>query len=170
MLGGASADLASLHELGAFTAAHVMLIRSCQSTSIRAWGPRIAERGSLKKAKIVVARKLAFAKHRMWQDETPFYWGAAALSDPEAAPSAGPPRASDKGPVREGDAAKAARMPGAASACNHASPPFGPWSASPSTANVRRASMPERGQKHDPKREPRSAALDEPAPITEADP
>ena len=61
-----------------FTAAHVMLTRSCQWTSIRAWGLRIAKRSSLKKAKIAVARKLVVVMHRMWRDDAPFHWGAAA--------------------------------------------------------------------------------------------
>ena len=61
-----------------FTAAHVMLTRSCQWTSIRGWGLRIAKRSSLKKAKIAVARKLAVVMHRMWRDDAPFHWGAAA--------------------------------------------------------------------------------------------
>lgn len=61
-----------------FTAAHVMLTRSRQWTAIRAWGVRIAQRSNLKKAKIAVARKLAVIMHRMWRDETPFRWGAAA--------------------------------------------------------------------------------------------
>ena len=61
-----------------FTAAHVMLTRSCQWTSIRAWGLKIAKRSSLKKAKIAVARKLAVVMHRMWCDDVPFRWGAAA--------------------------------------------------------------------------------------------
>jgi len=61
-----------------FTAAHVMLTRSRQWTSIRAWGLRLAKRSSLKKAKIAVARKLAVVMHRMWRDEAPFRWGAAA--------------------------------------------------------------------------------------------
>lgn len=61
-----------------FTAAHVMLTRSRQWTSLRSWGVRIAKRSSLKKAKIAVARKLAVVMHRMWRDGTPFHWGAAA--------------------------------------------------------------------------------------------
>ncbi len=61
-----------------FTAAHVMLTRSRQWTAIRAWGVRIAKRSSLKKAKVAVARKLAVVMHRMWRDDAPFRWGAAA--------------------------------------------------------------------------------------------
>ena len=53
-----------------------MLMRSRQWMSIKAWGVHIAQRSSLKKAKIAVARKLAVIMHRMWRDETPFRWGA----------------------------------------------------------------------------------------------
>ncbi|MEM8580046.1 MAG: transposase [Pseudomonadota bacterium] len=61
-----------------FTAAHVMLTRSRQWAPIRAWGLRIAKQSSLKKAKVAVARKLAVVMHRMWRDNAPFHWGAAA--------------------------------------------------------------------------------------------
>ncbi|MEM6439282.1 MAG: IS110 family transposase [Pseudomonadota bacterium] len=61
-----------------FTAAHVMPTRSRQWTAIRAWGLRLAKRSSLKTAKIAVARKLAVARRRMWRDDVPFSWGAAA--------------------------------------------------------------------------------------------
>ena len=60
------------------TAAHIMLTRSRQWTSLRSWGLRIAKRCGLKKAKIVVARKLAVVMHRMWRDEAPFRWGTSA--------------------------------------------------------------------------------------------
>lgn len=59
------------------TAAHVMLTQSRQWTAIRAWDMRIAQRSSLKKAKIAVARKLAVVVHRMRRDEPPFRWEAA---------------------------------------------------------------------------------------------
>lgn len=36
---------------------------------------RIAQRISLKKAKVAVARKLAIILHRMWRDGTDFQWG-----------------------------------------------------------------------------------------------
>ena len=74
--GAASADAFARSAL--FIAAHVMLTRSCQWTSIKAWGVRIAQRSSLKMAKIAVARKLAVIMHRMWHDETPFRCGAVA--------------------------------------------------------------------------------------------
>ena len=35
---------------------------------------RIAQRDSLKKAKIAVARKLAVIMRRTWRDETAFHW------------------------------------------------------------------------------------------------
>ena len=74
----ASADPATPSRERLFTATHVMLTRSRQWTSLRAWGVRIAKRSSLKKAKIAVARKLAVVMHRMWRDGTPVHWGAAA--------------------------------------------------------------------------------------------
>ena len=42
-----------------FTAANVMLNRTTQWTELKAWGVRLAERSSLKNAKVAVARKLA---------------------------------------------------------------------------------------------------------------
>jgi transposase len=61
-----------------FSAAHVMLTRSRQWTAIKSWGVRIAQRTTLKKAKVAVARKLAVVMHRMWRDDAPFRWGAPA--------------------------------------------------------------------------------------------
>lgn len=55
-----------------------MMTRSCQWTSVKVWGGHIAQRSSLKRAKVAVARKLAVIMHRMWRDATPFRWGAAA--------------------------------------------------------------------------------------------
>lgn len=57
-----------------FTAAHALLTRSRQWTSIQAWGLKIARRSSLKKAKIAVAQKLAVVMRRMRRDDAPFRW------------------------------------------------------------------------------------------------
>jgi hypothetical protein len=65
-----------------FMAAHVMMTRSSQWASIKAWDVRIAQRRSLKKAKIAVARKLAVIMHRMWHDATPFRGGSRSLRIP----------------------------------------------------------------------------------------
>lgn len=61
-----------------FAAANVMLSRSQQWTALEAWGVRLAQRSSLKKAKIAVARKLAVVMHRMWKDNSHFRWTAEA--------------------------------------------------------------------------------------------
>lgn len=61
-----------------FSAAHVVMMRPSQWTSIKAWGVRIVHRSSLKKAKIAVARMLAVILHRKCRDATPFRWGPAA--------------------------------------------------------------------------------------------
>lgn len=60
-----------------FTAANAMLSRTSQWTALKAWGVRLVERSSLKKAKVAVARKLAVIMHRMWRDGTSFRWTAA---------------------------------------------------------------------------------------------
>jgi transposase len=61
-----------------FAAANVMLSRSQQWTALKAWGVRLAQRSSLKKAKIAVARKLTVVMHRMWKDNSHFRWTAEA--------------------------------------------------------------------------------------------
>lgn len=71
-----SGDAFTRHAL--FNAAHVMLTRSQQWTTLKAWGMRIVKRSNLKKAKIAIARKLAVVMHRMWKDNAPFEWTAKA--------------------------------------------------------------------------------------------
>jgi len=44
--------------------------------ALKAWGPRLAKRVGLRKAKVAVARKLAVTVHRMWTDGTDFQWSA----------------------------------------------------------------------------------------------
>ncbi len=63
-----------------YQAAHVLLHHGRWS-SLRAWAMRIAERRSLKAAKVALARKLAVALHRMWVDGTDFRWSHAAQSN-----------------------------------------------------------------------------------------
>ncbi|WP_450103990.1 IS110 family transposase [Ruegeria marisflavi] len=63
-----------------FTAAHVMLTRSRQWTSIRAWGLRIAKRSSLKKAYTAIAAKMARTVHAVikhGEPYRPFFEGAS---------------------------------------------------------------------------------------------
>ena len=57
-----------------FGAAGVLLSRTNETCSLKAWGMKIAARSGGKKARIAVARKLAVILHRMWQDGTDFKW------------------------------------------------------------------------------------------------
>jgi transposase len=60
-----------------FEAAGVLLTRTKQSCSLKAWGTAIAARSGGKKARVAVARKLAVILHRMWCDGTQFKWTTA---------------------------------------------------------------------------------------------
>ena len=60
-----------------FEAAGVLLTRTKQTCSLKAWGMAIAARSGGKKARVAVARKLAVILHRMWCDGTQFQWTTA---------------------------------------------------------------------------------------------
>jgi len=53
-----------------YEAANVLLTRVAKWSTLKAWGMRVAQRSSLSKAKVAVARKLAVILHRMWIDGT----------------------------------------------------------------------------------------------------
>jgi transposase len=55
-----------------FEAAKVLLTRSGEPSDLKAWGLRLAKRGSMKKACVAVARRLAVIMHAMWRDGTEF--------------------------------------------------------------------------------------------------
>ena len=59
-----------------YQAAHVLLHHGRWS-SLRSWAMRIAKRGSVKGAKVALARRLAVVMHRMWTDGTDFRWSEA---------------------------------------------------------------------------------------------
>jgi transposase len=59
-----------------YQAAHVLLHHGRWS-SLRSWAMRIAKRGSVKGAKVALARRLAVVMHRMWRDGTEFRWSEA---------------------------------------------------------------------------------------------
>jgi transposase len=59
-----------------FEAAMVLMRRSAKTSALKTWGTWIARRGSMKKAYVAVARKLAVIMHRMWLDGTEFDFGA----------------------------------------------------------------------------------------------
>jgi transposase len=58
-----------------YVAAHLLLTRNEQWSSLKAWGVRLAKTRGHRRAVISVARKLAVILHRMWVDGTQFCWG-----------------------------------------------------------------------------------------------
>jgi transposase len=61
-----------------YEAAHSLLVRSKQWSSLRAWGMGIAKRRGMARACVAVARKLAVILHRMWSDRSEFRFGKPA--------------------------------------------------------------------------------------------
>ncbi|SFN01278.1 IS110 family transposase [Variovorax sp. OV329] len=63
-----------------YVAAHSLLTRNEQWSSLKAWGMRLAKTRGHRRAVIAVARKLAIILHRMWSDGTEFRWGAKEVA------------------------------------------------------------------------------------------
>ncbi|MFC7544092.1 IS110 family transposase [Siccirubricoccus deserti] len=63
-----------------FEAAHVLLTRVTKWPALKAWGVRLIQRRGAKRAKVVVARKLASVLHRMWVSESDFRYGIPAVA------------------------------------------------------------------------------------------
>ena len=61
-----------------YEAATVLLTRDKRPSALKAWGERIAQRSSPKRARVAVARKLAVILHRMGLDGSDFRREAAA--------------------------------------------------------------------------------------------
>lgn len=59
-----------------YEAANALLTRTKKWSRLKAWGVRLAQRSSFRKACTAVARKLAVIMHRMWVDGTVFVYGA----------------------------------------------------------------------------------------------
>jgi transposase len=57
-----------------YEAAQVMLTRVKKWSWLKAWAMNIAKRGSLRKAIVALARRLAVIMHRIWSDGTEFRW------------------------------------------------------------------------------------------------
>ena len=55
-----------------FEAAHILLTRIKEPSTLRDWGRKLSVRIGPKKAKVAVARRLAVILHRMWIDGTEF--------------------------------------------------------------------------------------------------
>ena len=60
-----------------YVAAHSLLTRNAQWSSLKSWGVRLAKTRGHRRAVIAVARKLAVVLHRMWLDGSEFRWGPA---------------------------------------------------------------------------------------------
>ena len=59
-----------------YVAAHSLLTRNAQWSSLKAWGMRLAKTRGHRRAVIAVARKPAVILHRMWVDGSEFRWGS----------------------------------------------------------------------------------------------
>jgi transposase len=60
-----------------YVAAHSLLTRNAQWSSLKSWGVRLAKTRGHRRAVIAVARKLAVILHRMWIDGSQFRWAPA---------------------------------------------------------------------------------------------
>ena len=59
-----------------YLAAHALVTRSEEWSSLKVWGIRLIKTKGRKRAVIAVARKLAVILHRMWLDGTDFRYGS----------------------------------------------------------------------------------------------
>ena len=59
-----------------YVAAHALVVRSAQWSSLKVWGRRLAKTKGHRRAVIAVARKLAVILHKMWVDGTDFRYGS----------------------------------------------------------------------------------------------
>ena len=50
--------------------------RTKKWSTLKAWGIRLSKRIGMKKAKVVVVRKMAVLLHCNWVDDTSFEWGS----------------------------------------------------------------------------------------------
>jgi transposase len=62
-----------------YVAAHSLLTRNAQWSSLKAWGVRLAKSRGHRRAVIAVARKLAVILHRMWVDGSEFRWSSTEV-------------------------------------------------------------------------------------------
>jgi len=59
-----------------YVAAHALVTRSTEWSSLKVWGLRLAKTKGHRRAVIAVARKLAVILHKMWIDGTDFRYGS----------------------------------------------------------------------------------------------
>jgi transposase len=63
-----------------YQAAHTMLTRSGQFSSLKRWAMEVARRRGLKRATVALARKLTVVLLRMWTSETEFRFSRLAVA------------------------------------------------------------------------------------------
>jgi cobalamin-dependent methionine synthase I len=63
-----------------YQAAHTMLTRSGQFSSLKRWAMEVARRRGLKRATVALARKLTVVLLRMWTNETEFRFSRLAVA------------------------------------------------------------------------------------------
>ena len=63
-----------------YEAAHIILTRPVEGSSLKSWAMRLASRAGMRKAKVAMARKLAVVLHRMLVDGTAFAASKAAAA------------------------------------------------------------------------------------------
>ncbi len=59
-----------------YVAAHSLVVRSAEWSSLKVWGLRLAKTKGHRRAVIAVARKLAVILHKMWVDDTDFRYSS----------------------------------------------------------------------------------------------
>jgi transposase len=96
--GGISMVSDAMVRTALFEAANVMLSRAVRVSALKAWALRVASREGAKKAKVALARKLAFVMHCMRLDGTEFRWGRQATPAAAARAHAGREAAQQKVP------------------------------------------------------------------------
>jgi hypothetical protein len=67
-----------------YEAANIILTRPVRGSTLKRWGMAVAKRAGRRKAKVALARKLAFVLHRMLADGTHFVAEAAKRAAPAA--------------------------------------------------------------------------------------
>lgn len=63
-----------------YVAAHSLVVRSEEWSSLKVWGIRLIKTKGHKRAVIAVARKLAVVLHKMWLDGTDFRYGSTEVN------------------------------------------------------------------------------------------
>lgn len=63
------------------------LLLGKKSSTLKAWGLKLARKKGFRKARIAVARRLAIVLHKMWVNETEFCWMSQGSEQASPAPA-----------------------------------------------------------------------------------